>query len=91
MSSTSEGQRKLFLTEIKLLGPSFNIKFNEIRLKEVKSIKIQASWPFKFKLEIESEKLIICSCCNRYIEIVPIYILKSIQIKFVAHFLSNFI
>ena len=82
--------RKLFLIEIKSLRPSFKIKFIEIQVKSANSIKIQASWPFKFKLEIKLDELIICSCCNRYTEIVLIYFLKSIQIKFVAHFPIQF-
>jgi len=43
MLSTSEGQKKLFLIEIKPLIPFFKIKFIEIYLNEVKliySIKI---------------------------------------------------
>jgi len=65
------------LIEIKPLRPSFKIKFIEIHSKEVNSansIKIQVSWPFKFKLEIESED---CLNCIQNFEIILIQI--SIQ------------
>ena len=80
MVSTSEDQRKSILIEIKLLSPSFKIKFIQVYKKEVKSailIEIQARRSsFKYKLEIESDELFICSSRNKYTDIVPIFLYK---------------